>query len=142
MIKYHIKRCRDIGALDYCDIFIKLKNADSYKWLSFVYNDVIRSAFYNDYVELCRREKALKEREEDWMALNLVKYGSRNEETRAIQQIMMDEGYDLEPYNDDGIYGDLTKAAVINWQQDNGLKVDGIVGQKLAMVIENVPQQL
>ncbi|MCL5073860.1 MAG: peptidoglycan-binding protein [Actinobacteria bacterium] len=70
---------------------------------------------------------------------NYVKPGSKNEETRAIQQIMIDEGYDLGSYGADGIYGAKTKEAILKWQTDNGLKVDGIVGRETwQWILENL----
>jgi hypothetical protein len=57
MIKYHIQKCKEIGALDYCVIFLALANQDKYKWLSFVYNNVVRSEYYDDYMQLIENEK-------------------------------------------------------------------------------------
>ena len=71
--------------------------------------------------------------------INFVKYGSHNEETRAVQQIILDEGYFLGPYGADSIYGARTKAAILKWQADNGLAVDGIVGKETwQWIIENI----
>jgi hypothetical protein len=71
--------------------------------------------------------------------LLLVKPGSKNEETRAIQQIVNDEGADP-PLVEDGIYGSKTKAAILKWQTENGLVVDGIVGkQTWQWILEEIP---
>lgn len=58
----------------------------------------------------------------------LSKYGSRGEEVKQIQQKLSSLGY----YSGeaDGIFGSLTQSAVKNFQKDNGLKADGIVGEK------------
>ena len=57
----------------------------------------------------------------------LSKIGSRSEEVRLIQTALKERGY----YggNIDGIFGTVTKNAVIKFQRDNGLAVDGIVGK-------------
>ena len=58
----------------------------------------------------------------------LSKIGSRSEEVKSIQRVLKEQGY----YggNIDGIFGTGTKNAVMSFQRDNGLKVDGIAGEK------------
>lgn len=56
----------------------------------------------------------------------LSKIGSRSEEVRQIQTALRDRGYFTSSI--DGIFGTLTKNAVMNFQRDNGLTVDGIAG--------------
>ena len=58
----------------------------------------------------------------------LSKIGSRSEEVRQIQTALKQRGYFTSSI--DGIYGTLTKNAVINFQKDNGLSTDGIAGEK------------
>ena len=56
------------------------------------------------------------------------RYGSTGEEVKKIQKKLKEWGY----YEGeiDGIYGSETFSAVKNFQQKNGLKVDGIAGDK------------
>ena len=58
----------------------------------------------------------------------LSRYGSTGSEVTQIQTKLKRWGY----YNGniDGVYGSKTVAAVRNFQAKNGLKVDGIAGQK------------
>lgn len=58
----------------------------------------------------------------------LSKIGSSGEEVTKIQQALKDRGY----FNADvtGYFGSITENAVKNFQRDNGLDVDGIVGPK------------
>lgn len=56
--------------------------------------------------------------------------GSRGDDVKKLQQSLIDAGYDLGSYGADGIYGNATAAAVKKYQQDNGLKVDGIAGNQ------------
>lgn len=59
-------------------------------------------------------------------ASGLLKMGVQNEEVATVQEMLMDRGYFKA--NVTGYYGTITKAAVIEFQKDNGLLVDGIVG--------------
>ena len=47
---------------------------------------------------------------------------------RRAQRMLADAGYDPGP--DDGLPGERTRAAVEKYQEDNGLDVDGLIGQK------------
>lgn len=58
----------------------------------------------------------------------LSKLGSRSQEVREIQKVLKDKGYYTGGV--DGIFGTKTKKAVLNFQKDNGLSADGIVGPK------------
>ena len=58
----------------------------------------------------------------------LSKYGSSGEEVKKIQQKLKNWGY--YKGNVDGIYGSKTQAAVKSFQKKNGLKQDGIAGEK------------
>lgn len=60
--------------------------------------------------------------------LALSKIGSRSDEVKKIQTALRDKGYFTS--NIDGIFGTLTKNAVIAFQKDNGLTPDGIAGEK------------
>lgn len=57
----------------------------------------------------------------------LSKIGSRSEEVKKIQTALRDRGYFNS--NIDGIFGTITKNAVIRFQKDNGLIADGIAGK-------------
>ena len=60
--------------------------------------------------------------------LAFSKIGSRSDEVKKIQTALRDKGYFTS--NIDGIFGTLTKNAVIAFQKDNGLTPDGIAGEK------------
>lgn len=57
---------------------------------------------------------------------NLLKLGSSGEIVAALQQALLDRGFD--PGAVDGLYGYQTKAAVKAYQEASGLLVDGIAG--------------
>ena len=56
---------------------------------------------------------------------NQVSYGSQGDEVKELQKLLNQNGYSLD---EDGIFGDNTQNAVKDYQQKNGLSVDGIVG--------------
>lgn len=64
-----------------------------------------------------------------------LRFGSRGSEVVRLQQGLQSRGY----YNSsiDGIYGRITERAVINFQRDNGLVVDGIAGRQTQTSLYN-----
>ncbi|TKB45688.1 peptidoglycan-binding domain-containing protein [Thalassotalea mangrovi] len=52
--------------------------------------------------------------------------GSKGEEVKNIQEILLRLGYNPGP--DDGAFGSKTESAIIQFQEDNNLYADGIVG--------------
>jgi len=81
-----------------------------------------------DKYDLTRYDNGLTE----WIPISTerstVKRGSRGEDVLHLQTRLQALGYD--PGKSDGIFGEKTEAAVIRFQQDKGLKPDGIVGAK------------
>lgn len=63
----------------------------------------------------------------------LSKFGSSGSEVKQIQQKLKEWGY--YKGNVDGVYGSQTQQAVKNFQKANGLKVDGIAGEKTLAAI-------
>ncbi len=63
----------------------------------------------------------------------LSKFGSSGNEVKQIQQKLKEWGY--YKGNVDGIYGSKTQQAVRSFQKANGLKVDGIAGEKTLAAI-------
>ena len=65
----------------------------------------------------------------------------RFDTAKAIQETLLALGYDLGPAGADGIFGPKTRAAVIAFQQQNGLKVDGIVGRQTRHALQTILEQ-
>ena len=42
---------------------------------------------------------------------NMIYSGERSENVKVLQRLLMEAGFDLEPYNDDGIFGPKTSGA-------------------------------
>ena len=60
--------------------------------------------------------------------LPVLKKGSKGESVKALQTLLIGNGYSCGSYGADGSFGDATDQAVRAYQKDNGLTVDGIVG--------------
>ncbi len=61
------------------------------------------------------------------MAYSTIQYGSTGDDVKKLQEELNKYGYGLDT---DGIFGVKTQSAVRDYQKNNGLSVDGIVGQK------------
>lgn len=70
-----------------------------------------------------------------------IRRGSKGTEVAYCQAILMDLGYDLQPYGADGDFGRKTEEAVRQFQRDHrndfGLTEDGIVGPMTWNALEN-----
>jgi len=72
--------------------------------------------------------------------------GSKNrEEVRLLQSSLLKLGYKLPKYGVDGDFGTETYDAVIKFQKDNRLEVDGIVGpktwEKIDSLLKKAPEE-
>ncbi|MGB9680245.1 MAG: peptidoglycan-binding domain-containing protein [Thermoanaerobacteraceae bacterium] len=63
----------------------------------------------------------------------LLYEGTVGPDVLELQMILQSLGYDPGPI--DGIFGPLTKNAVMRFQRDNGIRVDGIVGPETMRII-------
>ncbi|HZJ83635.1 MAG TPA: peptidoglycan-binding domain-containing protein [Clostridia bacterium] len=66
----------------------------------------------------------------------ILAMGSMGPEVEMLQRILFSIGYETGPI--DGIFGPLTRGAVVSFQLDNGLVPDGIVGPRTWKVIDLV----
>lgn len=58
----------------------------------------------------------------------LYSFGDKGSAVKEIQNFLIDTGY--YHYEKDGIFGKKTENAVLNYQKEYGLSIDGIVGQQ------------
>lgn len=69
--------------------------------------------------------------------------GSTGNYVKMAQQKLIEKGYPLSIYGADGIFGSETEQIVRNFQRDNNLVVDGIIGkntwEKLGLTSNNMP---
>ena len=61
------------------------------------------------------------------MAL-ILKRGSRGTNVTVVQNTLKSQGFMSSNVNSTGYYGTITRSAVMNFQRDRGLRVDGVVG--------------
>lgn len=59
-----------------------------------------------------------------------LRRGDKGEEVKELQKELISLGYPLPKYGADGDFGKETETAVKAFQTDNGLKADGVVGEK------------
>lgn len=67
-----------------------------------------------------------------------IAYGSSGEHVVKLQQALVDIGFELPKYGVDGLFRGETKSAVVEFQQNFGLKVDGIVGTETLGVLDDI----
>lgn len=63
------------------------------------------------------------------MAYATIKSGSKGSDVKTWQKYLQSQGYDIGSAGVDGIMGNATTNATKQYQKDNGLAVDGIVGK-------------
>ena len=62
------------------------------------------------------------------VTLEAIRKGSTGDLVITLQECLTQLGYDIGTTGIDGDFGEATEAAVIQFQSDNGLEIDGIVG--------------
>lgn len=65
-----------------------------------------------------------------------LKRGMRGDDVKLVQQILMNNGYDLGKWGADGQFGAQTEKIIKQFQNEKGLIVDGIVGKKTWLMLE------
>ncbi len=74
---------------------------------------------------------------------NVLKLGTRGEEVRYLQNMLLSMGYDIGHAGADGIFGRDTESAVRLFQKSNALSVDGKIGPKTVdKICKLVPHSL
>ena len=63
------------------------------------------------------------------VTLNQLKKGSSGTQVETLQALLLNNGYKLPKYGADSDYGSETETAVKQFQKDNSLEADGIVGK-------------
>ena len=131
--KAQLYKAKEIGCPNFCMVFIALNDVSKYKWLSFIYNGVARSPYWQEYLQIINAEKQQDEipiEELEDMKLSLLKVGSKGNQVQWLQEILEIE-YNFENEGGyDGIFGRLTDGQVRAYQEANGLAVDGLVGKQ------------
>jgi len=66
----------------------------------------------------------------------ILRRSMRGNDVRELQTKLQSLGYNVGPI--DGIFGPLTEKAVMQFQRDNNIKVDGIVGPQTYATLEQL----
>lgn len=66
----------------------------------------------------------------------ILENGCEGDDVKALQENLLELGYDLGKYGADGDFGDATEMAVRDFQKDHGCGVDGQVGPETRAAIE------
>ncbi len=74
-----------------------------------------------------------------------LRNGCEGNDVKELQNMLLQKGYDLGKWGADGDFGDMTEMAVREFQYDNLLEVDGIVGKDTVAALlkpkhDNVPE--
>lgn len=80
--------------------------------------------------EATEQPSAPADDKEPYSSLPTLKRGSKGEYVSLLQTKLVNKGYSVGSYGIDGDFGKATEAAVRQFQRDNGLDPDGIVGAK------------
>lgn len=75
-------------------------------------------------------EKPKEDKETVDITLDVLREGYTGPQAATLQRLLIGLGYPCGDAGDDGIFGPMTRAAVLLFQQDNGLFQDAIVGAK------------
>lgn len=63
------------------------------------------------------------------ITLHVLSKGSKGAEVKAMQRLLIANGYSCGSYGADGDFGSATASALKAWQRDNHLTIDGICGK-------------
>lgn len=80
------------------------------------------------YVEYDAISQQETDKEVFTMKVSIIRRGNKGDNVRAVQQLLIANGYSCGPYGDDGSFGPATENAVLLYQEDHGLDPDATVG--------------
>lgn len=90
------------------------------------------SEFFADEIEEKHPPDVIKEEEaHDTFSLELriLRKGMKGNDVRALQRLLITDGYSVGVTGDDGDFGGNTERAVIEYQADHNLESDGVAGE-------------
>lgn len=72
------------------------------------------------------------------MTNETIRFGAKGQKVRKLQTMLKDRGYNLEA---DGDFGPKTRRAVTQYQRENRLQPDGIVGKRTWHMLQSEPEK-
>ena len=119
-----------------CQVGVQYSKKRSSKWTHWA----IPACCAEDYVPPAEKPQAEKPKEDKVSSSKpTLKKGASGSNVKTLQKLLIAKGYSCGTKGADGKFGDSTLAAVKQFQKDNGLKADGIVGAKTWEALEKVP---
>jgi len=129
LLKYQINKADEIGCEQFCYPYVNWMHngEESDSNMAYCWNWHPVSPYWQDMLSLIASKKPILELDD--MKLELLKIGSKGNQVKWLQEILEQE-YGFENIGGyDGAFGNLTDKQVREYQQANGLKVDGIIGK-------------
>lgn len=95
-----------------------------------------------NYATVSNGESSTTEPETPGEFYPLISYSYKGDYVKKAQQLLIEKGYSCGSYGADGDFGNGTLVAVRKFQQDNGLEVDGVIGEQTwaALLAESQPE--
>lgn len=85
---------------------------------------------YRDFPAEMKAANNQKDQEVEEVVLNVLSKGDTGSQVRALQILLIGNGYDCGGFGADGTFGSGTETSVRAYQGAKGLRVDGIVGNR------------
>lgn len=94
------------------------------------YSKLVAYATMEGIAKVAGLKKKAAEKESYSLEMRILKHGCKGEDVRALQILLIGNGYSCGNAGADGDFGDATLSAVCKYQRDNGIGVDGVAGPK------------
>lgn len=141
ILHYQLKKAIEIGCEDFCLVFIKMdRDQPKYKKLSFIYRGQV-NPYWNSFKQIIKDNKPIEIKpiiisEED-MILKVLQKGSKSNQVKWLQDILLNDYHVPNPGGIDGIFGNQTDKQVRDYQEKKELVIDGKVGVNTTMKLVN-----
>lgn len=149
-LKMNLKYAEKIGCRNFPIVFMNLDksafefNTDRWERLSFFVNSKLHSSYWDDFKNIIETKKPVPNIiksiiEEEDMKLELLglNYTKTGQQVKWLQDILLNDYQIPNPGGIDGKLGTLTDKQIRNYQEEKGIKIDGIVGENTTIKLIN-----
>ncbi|MBA7519134.1 hypothetical protein ES705_11209 [subsurface metagenome] len=145
ILHYQLVKAIEIGAEDFCMIFIKQPDDGSYANQSFIRNNGSKSPYWDSFKKMIGDNKPVPIiiepiiiSEED-MELKLLglNHTRKGQQVKWLQDILLNDYKVPNSGGIDGKLGEMTDKQIRDYQEEKELKIDGIVGENTTMKLIN-----
>ena len=145
----NLKYAEKIGCANFPMVFMNLDksafsvNTDRWERLSFFVNGKQHSSYWNDFKGKIENKAPIPNIfipiiiEEEDMKLKLLQKGSKGNQVKWLQKILLEDYQVPNPGGIDGVFGSQTEQQVKDYQEEKEIKIDGIVGVNTTMKLVN-----